>query len=53
MSSKDWVFKQAELLEADERAAKRFVAQMEEVRTQCALEKEAACAYERELARER
>lgn len=44
---------EAELLQADERASKRFVAQMEELREQCALEKEQACAHERELARQR
>ena len=44
---------QAELLAADERAGRRFVAQMEELRAQCAAEKEQACAHERELARQR
>ena len=44
---------EAELLQSDERASRRFVAQMEEVRAQCAQEKEQACAHERELARQR
>ena len=44
---------QAELLQSDERAGRRFVAQMEELRAQCATEKEQACAHERELARQR
>ena len=44
---------QAELLQSDERAGRRFVAQMEELRAQCAAEKEQACAHERELARQR
>ena len=44
---------EAELLEVDERAGRRFVAQMEELRAQCAAEKEQACAHERELARQR
>ncbi|CAI8049619.1 Centrosomal protein of 131 kDa [Geodia barretti] len=44
---------EAELLAADERAGRRFVAQMEELRAQCAAEKEQACAHERELARQR
>lgn len=44
---------QAELLAADERAGRRFVAQMEELRSQCAAEKEQACVHERELARQR
>ena len=44
---------EAELMQADERASRKFVAQMEEVREQCALEKEQACAHERELARQR
>ena len=44
---------EAELLQSDERASRRFVAQMEEVRQQCAMEKEQACTHERELARQR
>ena len=40
-------------MQADERAGRRFVAQMEELRAQCAAEKEQACAHERELARQR
>ena len=44
---------EAELLQSDERASKKFVAQMEELREQCALEKEQACTHERELARQR
>ena len=44
---------EAELLQSDERASQRFVSQMEELRMQCALEKEQACVHERELARQR
>ena len=44
---------EAEMMQVDERASRRFVAQMEEVRAQCAEEKEHACAHERELARQR
>ena len=40
-------------MQADENAGRRFVAQMEELRAQCAVEKEQACAHERELARQR
>lgn len=43
---------EAELLESDERAAKRYVKMIEELRDQLAEEKEAACARERELARQ-
>ncbi|KAI0220340.1 hypothetical protein LSAT2_028141 [Lamellibrachia satsuma] len=43
---------QAELLAADERAAQRYVKMTEELRDQLASEKEAACARERELARQ-
>ena len=43
----------AYVMQVDERASRRFVAQMEEVREQCAQEKEQACAHERELARQR
>ena len=39
---------EAELLAADERASKRFVAQVEELRSQLDAEKEAACARERD-----
>jgi len=44
---------QAELLQADERASRRFIQQMEELRAQLSSEKEAACAHERELAKQR
>ena len=44
---------EAEMLQVDERAGRRFVAQMEELRAQCAAEKEQACSHERELARQR
>ncbi|PVD37615.1 hypothetical protein C0Q70_00211 [Pomacea canaliculata] len=44
---------EAELLEADERAAQRYVKMTEELRDQLAKEKEAACAREREIAKER
>lgn len=44
---------EAEMMQVDERASRRFVAQMEELRGQCAEEKEHACAHERELARQR
>ena len=44
---------EAEMLQMDERAGRRFVAQMEELRAQCAAEKEQACSHERELARQR
>jgi len=44
---------QAELLQADERASRRFIQQTEELRTQLSAEKEAACAHERELAKQR
>ncbi len=44
---------EAEMLQVDERASRRFVVQMEELRAQCAEEKEQACAHERELARQR
>ena len=43
---------EAELLEADERASQRYVRQIEELRDQLASEKEAACARERQLAKE-
>ena len=43
---------EAELLEADERASQRYVRQIEELRDQLAGEKEAACARERQLAKE-
>ncbi|XP_014662363.1 PREDICTED: centrosomal protein of 290 kDa-like isoform X2 [Priapulus caudatus] len=43
----------AELLAAEEKASQRFVQQVEELREQCAREKEAACAHEREFARQR
>lgn len=44
---------QAELLQADERASKRFIKQTEELRIQHAQEKEMACQHERELARQK
>ena len=44
---------QAELLQADELVAKRYIGQMEELRVQSAHEKEQACAHERELARQK
>ena len=43
---------EAELLESDERASQRYVRQIEELRDQLASEKEAACARERQLAKE-
>ena len=44
---------EAELVQADERASRRFVVQMEEVREQYSVEREQACAHEREIARQR
>ena len=44
---------EAELLAADERASKRFVAQVEDLRAQLEEEKEAACARERDSAQKR
>lgn len=44
---------EAELLEADERAAQRYVKMTEDLRSQLAKEKEEACMHERELARQR
>lgn len=44
---------EAELLESDERAAQKYVKMTEELRDQLAQEKEAACARERELAKQR
>ncbi|XP_074648896.1 centrosomal protein of 131 kDa-like [Tubulanus polymorphus] len=44
---------EAELLESDERAGQRYVKMTEELRDQLAMEKEAACARERELAKQR
>ncbi|CAC5378679.1 AZI1 [Mytilus coruscus] len=44
---------EAELLESDERAAQRYVKMTEELRDQLAKEKEAACARERELSKQR
>jgi 5-azacytidine-induced protein 1 len=43
---------EAELLAADERAGQRYIKMTEELRDQLAHEKEAACARERELARQ-
>ena len=39
------------MLQADERASRRFLQQTEELRGQSAQEKEIACQHERELAR--
>ena len=44
---------QAELLEADERAGRRYIQQIEELRDQLEREKDAACTRERELAQQR
>ena len=44
---------EAELLESDERAAQRYVKMTEELRDQLAKEKEAACARERDLSKQR
>ena len=44
---------EAELAQADERASRKFVGQMEELREQCALEREQACMHEREISRQR
>ena len=44
---------EAELLESDERAAQRYVKMTEELRDQLAKEKEAACARERVLSKQR
>ncbi|XP_066293238.1 centrosomal protein of 131 kDa-like [Branchiostoma lanceolatum] len=44
---------EAELLEADERASRRFIHQTEEIKEQMAREIESACNRERELAKQR
>ncbi|XP_048575628.1 centrosomal protein of 131 kDa isoform X2 [Nematostella vectensis] len=44
---------QAELLESDERAGRRYIQQIEELRDQLEREKEMACTRERELAQQR
>ncbi|GFR90984.1 centrosomal protein of 131 kDa-like [Elysia marginata] len=44
---------EAELLEADERAAQKYVKMTEELRDQLASEKEAACARERDMSKQR
>lgn len=44
---------QAELLEADERAGRRYIQQIEELRDQLEREKESACTRERELSQQR
>ncbi|GFO00920.1 centrosomal protein of 131 kda-like [Plakobranchus ocellatus] len=44
---------EAELLESDERAAQKYVKMTEELRDQLAAEKEAACAREREMSKQR
>ncbi len=43
---------EAELLASDERAGQRYIQMTEQLRDQLAGEKEAACARERELARQ-
>lgn len=49
-----WIIRwQAELLEADERAGRRYIQQIEELRDQLEREKENACARERELSQQR
>ena len=49
-----WIVRwQAELLEADERAGRRYIQQIEELRDQLEREKENACARERELSQQR
>ena len=42
---------EADLLQADERASRKFVQQTQELREQLQKEKEADCAREREMAR--
>ncbi|KAK2557238.1 Centrosomal protein of 131 kDa [Acropora cervicornis] len=44
---------EAELLEADERAGRRYIQQIEELRDQLEREKESACTRERELSQQR
>lgn len=44
---------EAELLQSDEKAGGRYVRMVEELRDQLAKEKEAACAREREIAKQR
>ena len=44
---------EAEMLEADERAAQKYVKMTEELRDQLAQEKEAACTRERDSAKQR
>lgn len=44
---------EAEMLQSDERAGGRYVRMVEELRDQLAKEKEAACAREREMAKQR
>lgn len=49
-----WIIRwQGELLEADERAGRRYIQQIEELRDQLEREKENACARERELSQQR
>ena len=43
---------EAELLASDERAGQRYITMTEQLRDQLQQEKEAACARERELARQ-
>ena len=44
---------EAELLEADERAAQKYVKMTEGLRDELATEKEAACARERDMSKQR
>ena len=44
---------EAELLEADERAAQKYVKMTEDLRDELATEKEAACARERDMSKQR
>ena len=44
---------EAELLQSEERAGQKYIRHIEELRDQLAEEKEAACARERELAKNR
>ncbi len=44
---------EADMLQIDKRASRRFVVQIEGLRAQYAEEKERACVHERELARQR
>jgi len=44
---------QADLAQADQRASRNFLARLEELRDQYAMEKDQACLHERELSRQR